>query len=102
MTDIFGAQWASAHGEIDHDDTWLRGLSDLTPQDLSIGLTACANMKPDENGKFWAPSLPQFKSMCKPKDTRPSYHEEYPGLPAPKISKEDALKHLAAIRESLK
>lgn len=100
MTDIFGAQWSSQHGEIDHDDTWLRGLSDFTPQDLSIGLTACATMKPDEDGKFWAPSLPQFRDMCKPKPY--PYATNFPSLPTPDISKEEQLAHIAKIREALK
>ena len=102
MTDIFGAQWSSQHGEIDHDDTWLRGLSDLTPQDLSIGLSACATMPPDDNGKFWAPTLPQFRDMCKPKDTRPAYYETYPALPTPTLTKEEKLTWIESCRKALK
>lgn len=102
MTDIFGAQWSSQHGEIDHDDTWLRGLSNLTAEQISIGLTACANMQPDENGKFWAPSLPQFKDMCVPKDTKPAYHEHYLWLPKPKLTDEQKAEVSRKLRAALK
>lgn len=101
MSRIYGAAFVSSYGESD-DDTWLRGLLDFTPEDLSVGLEACAKQKPDEDGNLFPPNLPKFRAMCKPKDTHPAYHEEYKGLPAPKISKEDALAHLAKIREGLK
>lgn len=99
MSRIYGIAWATMFGSSD-DDTWLRGLSDFTPQDLAIGLEACAKQKPDEDGNLFPPNLPKFRSMCKPKPY--IYHNDVPSIPAPKISKEDALKHLTAIRESLK
>lgn len=102
MTDIYGHKWSSAHGEIDHDDTWLRGLSDLTPAELSHGLSECARQEPDQNGDTWAPTLPEFRAMCKPKDTRAPYHALYAELPAPSLKKEEKLAHIALIRESLK
>src|SRR5690348_10721722 len=101
MTQIFGAQWNSQHGDIDHDDTWLRGLQGLSPEDLSRGLQACVDLEPDESGKIWAPSLPLFKSMCKSSST-PAAHEEYKSLPAPELSREQKLSHIAKLRESLK
>lgn len=101
MSRIYGVAWVSMFGTHD-DDTWLRGLSDFTPEDLSIGLEACAKQKPDEDGNLFPPNLPKFRSMCKPKDTRPSYYDEFKGLPAPEISKEEALAHIAKIREGLK
>lgn len=100
MARIYGVAWVSMFGAHD-DDTWLRGLSDFTPQDLSIGLEACAKQTPDEDGNLFPPNLPKFRSMCKPKDNRPAYFEEHKGLPAPKISKEDALAHLNEIRKNL-
>lgn len=101
MARIYGVAWVSMFGAHD-DDTWLRGLSDFTPEDLSIGLEACAKQKPDEDGNLFPPNLPKFRSMCKPNDEKAPYHEMFVSLPKPQISKEDALKHLAAIRESLK
>lgn len=101
MTDIFGAQWNSQHGDIDHDDTWLRGLSGLMPDDLAFGLHACVDMKPDAAGNIWCPALPMFKSMCKG-TTPAAMHEEYKALPSPSLSKEEKLKHIADIRALLK
>lgn len=101
MSRIYGVAWVSMFGTHD-DDTWLRGLSDFTAEDLSVGLEACAKQKPDEDGNLFPPNLPKFRAMCKPKDTRPSYHEEYKELPAPKISKEEALAWVNKIRAELK
>lgn len=101
MARIYGIAWATMFGSSD-DDTWLRGLSDFTTDDLAVGLEACAKQKPDDDGNLFPPNLPKFRAMCKPKDLRPRYHDEYPGLPAPKISKEEALEHVAKIRNILK
>lgn len=101
MARIYGVAWVSMFGAHD-DDTWLRGLSDFTPEDLSIGLEACAKQKPDEDGNLFPPNLPKFRSMCKPKIEKAPYHEMFVSLPAPQMSKEDALSHLKKIRESLK
>lgn len=101
MSRIYGIAWATMFGSSD-DDTWLRCLSDFTPEDLSVGLEACAKQKPDEDGNLFPPNLPKFRDMCRPKNTKPAYHEIYPGLPAPEISKEDAMKHLRQIRAKLK
>lgn len=101
MSRIYGAAWVSGYGPSD-DDTWLRGLSDFTSEDLSIGLEACAKQKPDEDGRLFPPNLPQFRALCRPKSTKPAYHDLYITLPAPKIAKEDALAHLAQIKAMLK
>lgn len=101
MTDIYGHKWSSQHGEIDHDDTWLRGLQDLTVEQLSYGLTQCALQEPDHNGDTWAPTLPEFRSMCKP-SSKPAIHDEFHELPAPTLSKEQKLEHISKLREALK
>lgn len=102
MTQIFGGQWTSQFGESDHADTWLRALSDFSPEDLSVGLNACVNMKPDEDGNLFPPNLPKFRAMCRPKDTRPTYYDSYKVLPVPTLTKEEALAHIAKLREALK
>ncbi|HEX5464435.1 MAG TPA: hypothetical protein VFW88_06935 [Burkholderiales bacterium] len=65
MAAIFGHRWTSAYGETDEDDTWLRGLSDLTPQDLADGLHGCVNLQPDDAGKVWPPNLPEFRALVR-------------------------------------
>lgn len=100
MTDIYGHKWSSQHGEIDHDDTWLRGLSDFTPAELSHGLSACAKQEPDHNGDTWAPTLPEFRAMCKPKPY--PYDTNVPALPTPNLSKEEKLTWLESCRKALK
>lgn len=101
MSRIYGAAWVSGYGSSD-DDTWLRGLHDFTPQDLAIGLEACTLQKPDEDGNLFPPNLPKFRALCRPKSMKPAYHDLYITLPAPTIAKEDALAHLAQIKEMLK
>lgn len=82
MTAIYGHKWASAYGETDADDTWARGLHDVSPQQLAAGLHACL-----KRTDTWPPTLPEFIVLCKP-EPKPAYHEAYPGLPAPKLTDE--------------
>jgi len=57
---MFGHTWLRDQGD-EPNDTWVRGLADLSTADLGIGLTACR-----DSGKSFPPGLPEFRAMCKP------------------------------------
>jgi hypothetical protein len=57
---MFGHTWLRDQGD-EPNDTWIRGLSDLSPADLGCGLIACR-----DSGKTFPPTLPEFRSMCRP------------------------------------
>ena len=78
------------------DETWALGLSGLGPQDISRGLMACLDRTDP-----WPPTLPEFRALCKP-EPKPAYHEIYQSLPAPELTKEQKLEHIAKIRQALK
>lgn len=96
MTAIYGHKWASAYGETDADDTWAIGLHDVSPEQLAEGLRGCL-----ERTDPWPPTLPEFRALCKP-EPKPAYHEIYQSLPAPELTKEQKLEHIAKIRQALK
>lgn len=96
MAEIYGHKWVSSFGETDMDDTWARGLHSMTPQNLSDGLKACLARE-----ETWPPTLPEFIKLCQP-ESKPQAHQLYAALAAPKISKDEALAHIAKCRESLK
>lgn len=96
MTSIYGHRWVTNYGDADHDDTWLRALRDLTPQELGRGLSACVRAEPGD----WPPTLPQFRVMCRP--TLMPYHEPFlfpKCIPAPV---EIAAEHIAKCRALLR
>lgn len=61
MADIYGHKWTSNYGDSDNDGTWAKGLADMTGEDLKRGFFACL-----QSGDAWPPSLPEFRSLCKP------------------------------------
>lgn len=60
MTEIFGHKWVSQYGE-DPLETWAKRLGTFTPEQIAVGVNACAN-----SDLQWPPSLPDFCGMCKP------------------------------------
>ena len=102
MTGIYGHKWVTSYGP-EVSDTWVRGCSDLNGDELARGLRSCLKRSQSflrSGDEDWPPTLGEFHLLCRPQ--KPSYYEPYPGLPAPKISKDDALKHIADIRAKLK
>lgn len=58
MGEMYGHTWASQQGD-EPNNTWIRGLSGITNDQLAIGLRACL-MRPDT----FPPTLPEFLAMC--------------------------------------
>ena len=57
MTEIYGNQWIKAHGDYDENNTWLKGLTGVTPSQVANGLSKCLTL-------IWPPSLPEFRLLC--------------------------------------
>lgn len=55
---VYGHKWVSSYGEAD-DGTWLTGLSDVTPDQVKLGLEKCRT-----SDDVWPPTLPGFRSLC--------------------------------------
>jgi len=55
---MFGHQWASQQGD-EPNDTWVRGLSDVSPVQLGVGLRALL-----ERSDTWPPNLVEFRRLC--------------------------------------
>jgi len=62
MSKMYGHKWTSSYGDID-DGTWYRGLSDLAPAQLGVGLSRCVTREDP-----WPPNLPEFRAMCLPSE----------------------------------
>lgn len=60
MGQLYGHRWLSSYGEAD-DGTWLAGLQGVTPEQLAIGVQHCV-----QRGESWPPSMPEFRSRCRP------------------------------------
>ncbi len=83
MAKIYGHKWVSSYGETD-DGSWLSGLHDVTPAQVSVGLEHCRT-----SAEPWPPSLPEFRAMCLPMKRLTAAHSEARGrLPAPKVTPE--------------
>jgi hypothetical protein len=65
MAMIYGHKWTSSYGEKD-DGTWLKGLYDITPEQVGVGLEKCRTSD-DE----WPPTLPIFRYRCLPPKKEP-------------------------------
>jgi len=57
---MFGHTWLRDQGD-EPNNTWVRGLADLSSGDLGRGLVACR-----DSGKSFPPGLPEFRAMCMP------------------------------------
>ena len=58
MLEMYGHQWASQQGD-EPNDTWARGLCDLSEGQFGMGLSALL-----ARGSVWPPSLPEFRQLC--------------------------------------
>lgn len=62
VIEIYGAsRWRSQHGDIDPLEAWTVGTADLSSDEIKRGLRACM-----ASGETWPPSLPVFRSWCRP------------------------------------
>ena len=67
---MYGHQWASQQGD-SPNDTWVRGMQDIGPTELTRGLTALL-----DRGEAWPPSLPEFRGLCR-RQWREYIHKEW-------------------------
>ena len=95
MAKIYGHKWVSSFGQSD-DDTWLKGLWDITPEQVGAGLEKCRISK-----ETWPPTLPEFRTMCLPEKS-PPYHRDYVALPKPPKNPAKIEAALQAMRNKLK
>jgi hypothetical protein len=76
MRETFGSVWTTQYGAVPND-TWLRGLADVTDEQLVRGL----NRMIRERAEF-PPNLTQFIALCTQADPQPeispSYHKALP------------------------
>lgn len=96
MTGIYGHRWATSYGH-EVSETWVRGLADITNEELAKGLRGC--LKRSESSKRagdddWPPTLGEFRILCKP--TPYPYHNNVPRLPKP-ITDEEGMKRIEAL-----
>lgn len=75
----FRSLFASQEAIDEWIETWARGLAGLSADDLKAGLGKCLTESPK-----WAPSLGEFRAMCKPA-VRIAAHERFVPLPAPPV-----------------
>lgn len=94
MCRIYGHKWTSAYGETD-DGTWLKGMSDITPEQVAHGLTECLKRQDP-----WPPTLPEFRAMAKP--NTPAYHKPFPKLSKPEPNEELASKAIEEMKRITK
>ena len=99
MTQIYGHKWVSSYGEIDHDETWGKGLADMDMGQLKKGFIACVN-----SGEAWPPTLPEFRALCKPKqrENEAMYRAPTSHMLPKKLTDEERSNgraHIAAMRD---
>lgn len=61
MGEMYGALWTSSHGDFDQNNTWLKGLTGISPQQIANGLNKCLQTIGESKGP---PTLPIFRAMC--------------------------------------
>lgn len=93
MHQVFGYRWSNQYGDAD-DGTWLDGLSDMSREQLAIGMarvrrTASTNAR----GEAWPPNLVEFRQGCAlrmedfglPKEID-AFHEAYRVISGTKVA----------------
>jgi hypothetical protein len=58
MGEMYGHQWASQQGD-EPNDTWCRGLDDLSAEQFAIGLRSLL-----KRAEKWPPNLVEFRHLC--------------------------------------
>ena len=99
---MYGHKWASQYGECDADETWSIGLAGVTPDQLAAGLRHCLAVGADRartGDEDWPPTVGEFRGYCKP--TRHAALDGFTALPAPELTKEEKLAHIAECRRAL-
>lgn len=89
---IYGHRWTSSYGEKD-DSTWRKGLADVTPDQVGIGLERCRT-----SGDEWPPTLPIFRGRCLLAQYAAAYHRPFPKLPTPPVDRTVAEREIAKMR----
>jgi hypothetical protein len=87
MGEIYGHRWVSSYGTLKDGayETWKKALSDITPEQIANGLSACLT-----RNEGWPPSLPEFRNLCVPPEPKLAHnsHRLKPlALPEPKDAK---------------
>ena len=90
----FGYHWTNSYGEADNG-AWLTGLYDLAPEDILKGINLVRL-----SGREWPPSLPQFRTMCKP--IIPPYFDTYQKLAKPETNPSIAADHIDKMQKIVK
>ncbi len=99
MVRIYGHRWSSSYGECD-DGTWFKGLYDVSPEQIGVGLEKCRT-----SGDEWPPTLPIFLDRCLPRKVEAvPYHKALPPVMYPVGEKNLSLADecMAKIRRALK
>lgn len=94
MAKIYGHKWVSSFGVLD-DGTWLLGLCDVTPEQISVGLEHCRT-----RADAWPPTLPEFRSMCRAMAM--PYRRPTPRLPKSPSTPELADRELNKMKQLLR
>lgn len=102
LSGIYGSKWDNAFIAPEMKSNWMAVWASafdyhkLTPQDIKNGLDNCPILYPD-----WTPTLGQFITACKHKETRHACHEKFAALPKPNYPKEKAMENLAKMKALL-
>lgn len=92
---VYGHKWVSSFGTSD-DGTWLKGLCDIAPEKIGIGLEKCRT-----SGEAWPPTLPEFRAMCLLNKPLAVYHRPYVALPKSEITRERLTEYRRKILEAV-
>ena len=105
MVHLYGHKWSSSMGDSAHRtgtltstaDTWARGLSGVTAEQIAAGLRRCLDRE-----DAWPPTLPEFRKLCTQRLHTDLAHRPFPpALPKPLVDPAVAQGELAKMREIL-
>ena len=99
MTGVYGIKWSKSYASVEAIETWSRGLSSLTNEQVAAGIRGSM-----ERHKDWPPTLPEFLSLCKPEPQKAA-HKVFPkALPEPpewrQTRRQKALSKISDFRKS--